>query len=199
MLKQLVEAILPGTSRLEAQLTEAEGDLHTKRRALNNLIIESGADDRAVTKLEGDVAAAERRAESLRSALQAAQQKHSVQLADAEREGKRAAWQRAVQLAEQRHAAVQKLMASMSQFAADYRAVLQANEDLCAALPTNPDRDANLTDRLVLETSLRKELVRLGVRFALAWPYGAATIEPLLPRLEGALEVVRRAVPVDLR
>jgi hypothetical protein len=197
MLRQLVEAILPGASRLEAQLGEAEKDLHTKRLALNTLLIESGADGPAAVKASDAFDSAERRVKHLQAALQAAQGRQRASEVEAEQDAQRAAWQNAVKLAEDRHAAVEKLAASMAEFAADYQATLQANADLVAALPANPDNVANLTDRFALETALRKELVRLGISFAFVWPYGAATLPPLLPQFEGALEVVRRGVPKD--
>lgn len=199
MLKQLVDAIRPGVSRLEAQLTEAEADLRAKRLTLNTLLLESGADGPAAAKAADAVDSAERRVKHLQGALGAAREHQRTLGAQTDQDARRVAWQVAVQLAEKRHAAAQKLLSSMSQFAADYRATLQANDDLVAALPANPDRDANMTDRFNLETSLRKELVRLGVQFAFAWPYGSTSIPPVLPQLEGALEVVRRAVPQDLR
>jgi hypothetical protein len=186
--------------KLEERLAGAEADLQTKRASLNALLVDGDTDSPAAIKAEDAFAAAERRVRNLQGALAAAQERQRTSEVENEREAKRAAWQAAVNAAEDRHTAVEKLAASMSQFAADYQAALQANADLVAALPANPDNVANLTDRFALETCLRKELVRLGIHFAFVWPYGAATLPPLLPQFEGALEVVRRAsVPKDLR
>jgi hypothetical protein len=199
MLKQLVEAILPGASRLEAQLTEAEKDLQTKRLALNNLLIESGADGPAAAKASDAVDSAERRVKHLQGALAAAQERQRVSEVQTKQDAKRAAWQGAVKAAEERHAAIMTLAKSMAAFAADYNAVLKINEALLAALPENCDAYANMTDRWSLETALRKELVRLGLDFAFSWPYGAVSLPPLLPQFDGALNVIKASVPADLR
>lgn len=199
MLKQLVEAIRPSVSRLESQLTEAEGDLAQKRSALDAMLIDGQIDGPAAARAADAVDAAERRTRNLRSALQAARERQRAAATGSEQESKRLAWQAAVKAAEARHAAVEKLAVSMSQFAADYQTTLQANADLLAALPANPDNVANLSDRFVLETALRKELVRLGLPFAFVWPYGAATLPELMPQFDGALAVIKRSVPEDLR
>lgn len=194
MLKQLVETILSGASRLEAQLVAAEAELQTKRAVLNTLLLESGADGPAAAKASDAVDAAERRVKHLQAALQAAHAKHAAQQAEAKQDAKQAAWQAAARLADERHAAIVTLAASAAAFAADYSTVLKINSDLLAALPANPDSIANLTDRFALETALRKQLVKLGLPWAFTWPYGKVNLPDLLPQSEGALSVVREAV-----
>src|SRR5215472_2740520 len=117
MLKQLVEAILPGASRLEAQLGAAEAELQTKRAALNTLLLESGADGPAAAKASDAVDAAERRVKHIKSALAAAHTKQAAREADAERDAQNAKWAGAVKLAEDRHSAIVALAKSMAAFA----------------------------------------------------------------------------------
>ncbi len=189
----------PNTSKLQAQLAEAEAALASKQAALDSLLIAGEIDGPATAKAADAADAAERRVKHLRGALAAAQTKQAAQRGEAEQDAKRAAWQNAVKLAEERHAAIETLAKSMVAFAADYRAVLKINSELLAHLPTNQDSMATLTDRFALETALRKQLVKLGLPFCFSWPYGAATLPELMPQFDGALSVIRRAVPQDLR
>lgn len=198
MLKQLVEAILPGASRLEAQLGEAEADLQTKQLALNTLLIEAGADAPACTKAADAFDAAERRVKHLRGALAAARTKEAAQQVAAEQDAQRAKWAAAINLAEQRHAAIERLTKSMAAFATGYNEVLKMTEVLRAALPANHDAYAALTNG-ELETAMRKQLVKLDVEFAFSWPYGKVSLPDLVPTSEGALSVIRAMVPKDLQ
>ncbi len=197
MLNQLVDAIRPGASRLEAQLTEAETALAQKRSTLNALLIDGQIDGPAAAKAADAVDSAEKRTRNLRSALAAAQEREQAAAVETEREAKRSAWQAAVKAAEARHTAVEKLAGTMERFASDYLAALQANQALADALPANPDSIGNATDRADFETRLRKELARLGLAFVFPWPFGSVSLPPLMPQFQDILELVRRSVPTD--
>jgi chromosome segregation ATPase len=192
-----VNPLAASASRLEAHLAEAETNLSNKRASLDALLSTGEIDTPNVTKASDTVDSADRKVRNLRVALAAAQSKITSQQAETERNEMRAKWQAAVKAAEARHTAVEKLAASMKQFASDYLAALQANQSLVDALPSNPDSIASKTDRAEFETVLRKELARLGLSWCFSWPWGVVSLPELMPQFEGALEVVRRSVPKD--
>ena len=199
MLNQLVDAIRPSVARLESQLAAAETELVEKRVALNNAIIDSGIDDKAATKLESEVAAVQRRAENLRSALDAARSRHAGEQAEAAKDARRATWQKTVNLAAERHKAIEHLHEAMEVFADAYNEVLRVNSKLFSELPAGHDSIATLTDRFALETLMRKQLVKLDLPWCFIWPYGKADLPDLVPTSEGALNVIRSLVPKDIR
>lgn len=184
--------------KLESRLTEATADRNIKRAALDAMLA-GDKDGAEVMRAEDALTAVERRVLNLKSALNTAQAKEAAQQVAAERDAQRAKWAGVVKLAEDRHAAIERLAKSMAAFAADYSAVLKNNESLLASLPANHDSYAALTDRMALETALRKELVRRGLSWCFSWPYGAATLPELLPQFDGALNVIRASVPKDLK
>jgi hypothetical protein len=194
ILNRIADHVQPtNVSKLEARLTVAEAELQTKQAALNALLM-TDEDSPAVTKAEDALTAAERRVLNLKSAIQAARQKVAdEQAADSLRE-KEVAREKALAAATARHDAIVTLAKAAEVFAQAYRHVLKTNGDLLAHIPTNHDTVAAMSDRPTLETKIRMELVRLGVPWAIQWPYGAVSIPPMVGQAEGALSVVRNIV-----
>lgn len=88
-------------------------------------------------------------------------------------------------------ALVKKMHASLTAFAADYRAVLDSNEQRFNSLVTVPDPDAAMIYTPLIETAVRLEMVKRGLPWAFDWPYGAIGIDEFLPKFEPVPELIR--------
>lgn len=187
-----INPLASSTSRLEAQLSEAETNLSNKRAALDALLTAGEIDTPNVSKADDACAAAERKVRNLRLALSAAQSKLATQQAETERSERRARWQGVVTAAERRHESILKLARSAEAFAQDYVRALELNNELYAALPAQmPDPDAALLHKNLIEISVRKELLRRGVSFAFDWPWGVASLPEFTAQFDQALDVIK--------
>jgi hypothetical protein len=191
-----INPLAASLSRLESQISEADADFQRKASALEALLVDAAVegkpmDSQEIRKSEESADQAQHRVSNLRRALATARARQSAAQADQERAEKAAHWQKTIKAAETRHVAIQRLEKSMATFAADYTAVLESNDTLKNMLPPSHDAFAILSDRPSLETALRKELVRLGLRWSLGWPWPAADLPSLTPQFDGALSVIR--------
>ena len=190
-----VDKLAATVTRLTAQHRDAQNDLDALRIKHESLLVQRAIDDKtlddalvAISRREVD--AAREKADALTAALMTARAQLSARQASAWLEERAAAWQHAVDLAARRVHHMAKLEKSANAFVADYLEALRANEELVAALPSNPDSAAAITDRMTLETALRKELCRLGLPWAFTWPYGTVNLPEFLPQFEGGLHVI---------
>ncbi len=103
-----------------------------------------------------------------------------------------AQWDKAVKLADARAAAAAKVARSAAEFAADYTNLLRLTGDLTGALPDTPDPDAAWLRASQVETSVRKELIRLDVDWAMQWAWGKPALGEFLEPFRGAVTVVQR-------
>ncbi|UQY83671.1 hypothetical protein [Ralstonia pseudosolanacearum] len=203
ILNTIAEAVLPtperlqaAVTRLDAQLTEAEGELSRRRSEHETLLADAALDDRpldgsAIKKARDDAALAAERITALRAALATAKARLTAAQQQETRAQLAKRWDAAIAQAERRSKHLTKLEASMAAFAADYTEALKLTDDLRAALPANPDPIGAMVDRMAFETALRKELHRLGLAWAFQWPYGAVSLPEFMPQFLGAVEVVR--------
>jgi hypothetical protein len=192
-----VNPLAASLSRLENQIADADVDFQRKAAAHEALLVDAAIegkpmDTQDIRRAEDLADLAQRRVSNLRKALATAKARQSAAQADTERAERLAHWKKTVQAAEAKHAAVQRLEKSMAAFAADYVNVLKLNDVLRGLLPPSHDSGAALTDRALLETVLRKELVRLGLSWCFSWPWAVVDLPHLAPQSDGALSVVRR-------
>jgi hypothetical protein len=194
------ERLTAAVAKIAGQLEAVQADADSARIAhesalVDHAIDQQSFDDKALAKLKASDDAARDRIASLSGALATARARLSAAQASNARELHRDSWNKAVSTSDMRLEAVRRLDASTKAFAADYRAAMVMNGELYQALPANPDPDAALTHATIIETLVRKELLRLGVPWAFSWPYGASSIEPMLPQFEASAELVRGWAP----
>lgn len=182
-------------ARLTAQHNDAQNEVDALRIKHESLLVQRAMedqtlDDALVALSKRDAEAARDKADALTAALATAWAQMRAREAAAHLADQAAAWQHAVDLAASRVQHMAKLEKSLATFAADYLEALRLNEELVAALPKNPDSQAAVTDRVTLETAMRKELCRRGLSFAFTWPYGVVNLPEFMPQFEGGLHVI---------
>jgi hypothetical protein len=191
--KASISPFTANLSRIETQISEAQSDLDRKRSVLESLLTgDVDLDSLEIRKADEALAAAERRVKNLRHAQTTNQTRLAQQQADQERTEKQARWQNAVKVAETRHEHIsQKLAKSAEAFAKDYVEALRLTNELYEALPAMPDPTAAMIDKTLVETAVRKELLRRDVDFAFSWPWGKVNLPEFLEPFNGALSVIR--------
>ncbi|MGA2083467.1 MAG: hypothetical protein ABSH53_23095 [Holophaga sp.] len=173
---------------LEAEHSAAQAQLEQAHRAWSAALV-SEAEGRPVEgssadELELQLNNADRAADRAAAALEAAKVRlkwvrlRSDQATEADR------WDRAETLAVERNQAVARLADSAAKFVNDYHELFKVTAELSGALPRQPDPDGAMLPRDLVEIAVRKELVRLGLPWALT---GAASLqlEPIAQRFEG--------------
>jgi hypothetical protein len=88
-------------------------------------------------------------------------------------------------------AKVKKLHASLVAFAADYRDVLESNEQRFNSLVTVPDPDAAMFYTPVIETAVRLELVKHRIPWAFSWPWGDQQLPDFMAKFDGVPAMVK--------
>jgi hypothetical protein len=88
-------------------------------------------------------------------------------------------------------AKVKKMHVSLAAFAADYRAVLESNEQRFNSLVTVPDPDAAMLYTALIETATRQEMVKLGLPWAFSWPWGEKELPDFAAKFEAVPALVK--------
>jgi hypothetical protein len=198
MLNTLADALHPGRRSID-QISENLRALNTDIAAARAAYSEACLDvvegkpeaEKRKQRVEAERDRIQKRCDELQAALALAHERERQKADEAAAAERAAYWQKVVQSAESRHAAVQRLGKSMATFAADYIGVLKLNEELKVMLPPDHDSGAVMTDRIVLETAMRKELCRLGLSWCFSWPWGAVSLPEFIGQFNGALDVIR--------
>jgi len=195
---RLAEAV----SRLSAQLDSAQVDADNARTAHESSLVDhaldsSAVDDKTLAKLKTAADGCRDRVASLEGALTTARARLSAAQAANDREEHRERWRAAIAVSAMKLDAEKRLAKSAKAFAEDYRHVLALNGEFYQAAPAIPDPEAAMAHATIIETAVRKELLRHGVPWAFSWPYGTVSLPEFLPQCEAAHELVKRWAPKD--
>jgi hypothetical protein len=187
--------------KIAARHAAALADADIKRKALDTLIAERALagdplDVPDVAKKRQEALEAREIAGAFEGALATAKAQQAAVQVKESRAAHVQRWANAERVAEKRHAHLtKKLHASLTQFATDYAEALKLNADLHHALPANPDPDAAMTHATLIETAVRKELLKQGLPWCFSWPYGVVSLPDFAHQFDDALEIVRRWAP----
>lgn len=186
--KSEADHLASAVDRLEAEHSAAQAQVVEARRLWQAALVNEAQglvdDGPGAEDLQAHLSLARHAAERAAAALEAARVRlkfikgMSAEAAESDR------WDRAVSLAEVRNEVVARLAQSMAAFVSDYGELFNATTELSRALPCQPDPDGAMLHRDLVEIAVRKELVRLGLPWALP---GAASLqlEPIARRFEG--------------
>ncbi len=195
-----VEKLQKAVDRAEQRLARAQAEADAAVEAcgaahLAEVIDDTPADEKALGRLATAVAVAKSRVEAATSTLATTRANLSAAEATASREAHMARWRTAIAVSARKLDAEKRLAKSAKAFAEDYRAVMALNGEFHQAAPAIPDPEAAMAHATIIETAVRKELLRQGVPWAFSWPYGTVSLPEFLPQCEAAHELVKRWAP----
>ena len=181
--------------RLAIALASAKDKLDHAREAWSDAVADEAEDKGtpgASDKAEKALTLAKRDADKAAAALRAVDARQAKTAAGSERAALAEQWRKSETLTEARVAAANRLARSMKEFASDYNTLLRLTGDITAVLPKAPDMDAAWLRASQVETSVRKELLRLDVDWAYSWPWGKVSLTDFVEPFKGAVSVVKR-------
>jgi len=191
--------------RVAVSLAEAIDTLESARSLWSNLSADDEVAGRspsvATVKAAEALTTAKQEVDRLTGVLQTLDNRANALRDKLQRDVAEAQWTKVERLAAARSKKAITLSQAAATFAEAYEGMCRATRELhdgVRAVVKEPDMDALLLRELSVEGPVRQELLRLGVRWAFSWPWGAQELPEFLPPFLASEDLVKRMKGANL-